>query len=131
MPNGLGKVGITELHDQPQLIFAGPFVFSGVVVSDLFLKRDYLGDVLVVNGAVGLDFVEGLGHFFESRYLDDLVRVAAHVEDVLDLDDSRVVALSDTVLETKVTLKGGIADAAHLNIIWQLLKLAAFHENII
>lgn len=38
LPNGLGKVGIAELHDQPQLIFAGALVFTGVVIRDLSLK---------------------------------------------------------------------------------------------
>lgn len=129
LANGLGKIGITELHDQSQLEFASPLVFPSVVVRDLSLKGEYLGDVFVIDGAVSLDFVEGLGHFFESGYLDGLVRIATHVEDVLDLDDCRVVALSDTILESEVALEGGIADAAHLNIIWQLLKLAAFYEG--
>lgn len=87
--------------------------------------------MFVVDGAVGLNFVEGLGHFLESGDFDGLVRVAAHVKDVLDLDDGSVVALSDTVLEFEVALESGIADAAHLNIIRQLLKLAAFYESII
>lgn len=87
--------------------------------------------MFVIDGAVGLDFVEGLSHFFESGHLDGLMRVAAHVEDVLDLHDGGVVALSNAVLDPEVALESGIADAAHLNIIWQLLKLAAFYEHLI
>jgi hypothetical protein len=95
------------------------------------LEGEYLGDVFVVDGAVGLDLVEGLGHFFRSGDLDGFVRIAAEVEEVLDFEDSCIVALSDAVLETEVPLEGGVADAAHLNIIWQLLKLAAFCDSII
>jgi hypothetical protein len=82
--------------------------------------------VFVVDGAIGLYLVEGLDHFFGTGDFDGFVRIAAEVEKVLDFEDGCVVALSDTVLEAEFPLEGSVADAAHLNIIWQLLKLAAF-----
>ena len=54
------------------------------------------------------------------------MRVDALIDQMLHPSDRCVVSLAELSVETEVPLEGGIGDAAHvLNIIWQLLKLAA------